>query len=109
MLAILRILHTIHEVSEDIEEGKEFHLDRDFGGVNLVVSAVLSPTVDESSTVVINHTDGRKISKTVINALLSALMGTEIVEGIAISLGLNADEDKPVEEFLVVTIAATIK
>jgi hypothetical protein len=109
MLNVLNILHTIYEVSDKIEDGQEFHIDKDFGGVNLKVSATCSPTVDSTDTIIIAQTDAGKIGKTVINALLSAMMGQEITEGVAVPLGVGSPITHNYDEYLIVSVSATIK
>ena len=105
MVNILNILKTIYELSEEIEAGKEFDLDRDFGPIKLRASAVLTSSVDESTTLIVNRLDTHKVSKTLINVLLSALMGTPMTEGMAVPLGTIDGK----EDYLVVVLQATLK
>jgi hypothetical protein len=90
MVAILRILSTIHKVIDSVEEGKEFHVEQRIGSTTFSIAVKEVGKVDEFD-LILNKVDAGKLSGFIIDALLEAFRGTPITQDIGISLPSKAD------------------
>ncbi len=105
MIQVLKLLGTIHDVVDAIEDGKELPvIKHNLGSHVLSVGIRETATVDEYD-IMLNHSDTRKLSGILINDVLAALQGADIKQDIAIAMPSNEERT----DYLVVSVSVTDK